>query len=226
VSLKSSANADAKAKARRHRQRLERRHRAAVAVNSVNVTNRATTGTATVNASGLVVESTMRNVSGNTQHLINAEAYAGSSKASDVGVAGALAINLVEHHTEALVGGVVVLSGGPLTLTATSDEKDVAKASGKVEGGGSSVGVGAAVALNIIVPSVVRAEVANGSSTTGTASTIGVNATGTRTVETTAEGGTAGTAITPVVALALVKDDSVVARLGASPAARSSPAAQ
>ena len=221
VTLKTSANTDVSSKAKGDTAvDASVGVGAGVAINSVDVTNRASTGTATIDGTGLEVSATMRDVSGDHQHLVNAEAYAGSSKASDVGIAGALALNIVAHHTEAVVasGATVTLSGGALTLSAASDEKDVAKASGKVEGSGSSVGVGAAVALNILIPTVVRAEAVSGSAvglTSGT--TVSVTATGARTVETSVEAGTeGGTAVTPAVALVLMKDDAVTARLASS----------
>ena len=230
LTLKTSANTDAVAKARATPPSTRASGvGAGIAINSVDVTNRASTGDATIGATGLDVEATMRNVSGNTQHLVSAEAYAGASKASDVGIAGALALNIVVHHTEAVVGAGanVALTGGALTLNAVSDEKDVAKASGKESGGGSSVGVGAAVALNILIPTVVRAEAESGadlSLTTGT--TITVTALGTRVVETSVEAGTSGgTAVTPAVALVLMKDDAVTARLSSSSSVTASGAA-
>ncbi len=193
---------------------------AGVAVNSVDITNRASTGSATTNSVGLDVEATMRNVSGNTQHLIKADAFAGASKASDVGVAGALALNIVVNHTEAVVanGANATSTGGALTLNAVSDEKDVANASGKEEGGGSSVGVGAAVSINVLTPSVVRAEAEDSAGLTLTSgSTVSVTAIGTRVVETTVEAGSKGsTSISPAVALVIDKDDAVTARLGTS----------
>jgi len=190
VTLRTSANTDASAKAKGDTAvDGSVGVGAGVAINSVDVTNRASTGSATINATGLDVEASMRNVLGNTQHVINAEAYAGASKSSSVGIAGALALNIVAHHTEAVVanGANVTLTGGALTLSAVSDEKDTAKASGKAEVG-SAVGIGAVVALNILIPTVVRAEAEDGAGlglTSGT--TITVTASGMRTVETTVE---------------------------------------
>ena len=220
VTLKTSANTDAIAKAKGDTAvDGSVGVGAGVAINHVDLTNRASAGAATINASGLDVQATMRNVSGNTQHFVSADAYAGASKASSVGIAGALALNIVLHTTEAVVpaGANVTLNGGAVTLNAASDEKDIAKASGKQEGGGS-VGIGAAVAINILVPTLVRAEAEDGaglSLTNGT--TITVTASGLRTVETSVEAGSAGgTAITPAVAFVLMKDDVVKARLGTS----------
>jgi hypothetical protein len=221
VTLKTSANTDASAKGKGDTATdASVGIGAGVAVNSVDITNRASTGSATINSVGLDVQATMRDVSGNMQHLIEANAYAGASKTSDVGLAGALALNIVVNHTEAVVnaGANATSTGGAVTLNAVSDEKDIANASGKVEGGGSSVGVGAAVAINLLTPSVVRAEAEDTAGLTLTSgTTITVTANGNRVVETSVTAGTKGdTAITPAVALVIDKDDSVTARLGTS----------
>jgi hypothetical protein len=107
----------------------------------------------------------MRNVAG-TEHVINAEAYAGASKTSDVGVAGALALNIA-NHTEALVSVAPTCrrTSGAVTVKAENNGKVTAKG-GKQEGGGS-VGVGAGVALDIVVPNLTRAEVESGATLSG-----------------------------------------------------------
>ena len=74
---------------------------AAVAINSVDITNRATTGTATVQGSGLALAATMKDVGGDQRHHIEATAKSGAGS-DKVGVAGSLAINLLTNHTEAV----------------------------------------------------------------------------------------------------------------------------
>jgi len=149
------------------------------------------------------------------EHEVSATARAGASKASSVGVAGALALNIVTNTTEAVLqaGASATLGGSAVVISALSNEYDYAKASGKAEVG-SATGVGASVALQVLVPSTVRAEAENGAALSG-GSSVTVDAFGFRDIVTTAEGGTAGgTAVTPVVALLVSKDDHVTARLG------------
>ena len=85
------------------------------------------------------------------EHEIIAEAGAGAGK-TDVGIAGAVAINIVlNDHTEAVVqaGAHVTASSANVTIKAQSNELDLAKADSEAEDA-KSVGVGAAVALNIL----------------------------------------------------------------------------
>ena len=64
-------------------------------------------------------------------HTISADATAGASKTSDLGVAGALALNIVTASTQALVpaGATLVMHDGDVTVTAGYAEADVAGAS-------------------------------------------------------------------------------------------------
>ncbi|MET0909351.1 MAG: hypothetical protein ABWZ99_07760, partial [Ilumatobacteraceae bacterium] len=153
------------------------------------------------------------------EHEITSVARAGVSESTSVGVAGALAINVLENTTEALVatGASATLTSGAVTVSAMSNELDRAKASGKAEVG-SATGVGASFALQVIDGSLVRAEVQNGASLTG-GSSLTIEAVGVREMLTTAEGGTeGGTAISPVVALVVSVDDDATARLGTAAA--------
>ena len=148
-------------------------------------------------------------------HAVRSEADSGS--ASDkVSVAGALALNIVNNHTEALVpGGTVTLSGGgDVLINAVNAESDVANATSKAKGG--SVGVGASIALNILPHSHTRAEISNGVSFSGTGlGTVTVTSDAMRTIVTEVKAGSAGeVSVTPAVALALDLDDTSVARIG------------
>ena len=151
------------------------------------------------------------------EHEVSATARAGASKASSVGIAGALALNILSSTTEAVLqaGASATLSSAAVVISALANEYDLAKASGKAEVG-SATGVGASVALQVIHNNVVRAEADNGSALTG-GTTVTVDALGFREVVTKAEGGTTGgTAVTPVVALVVSVNDDVTARLGTS----------
>ncbi|WP_159604522.1 beta strand repeat-containing protein, partial [Agromyces humi] len=151
------------------------------------------------------------------EHEVAATARAGASKSTSVGVAGALAINILDNTTEALLqsGAAATLTSGAVSISAHSNERDLAKATSKAEVG-SATGVGASVALQVIDGSDVRAEAANGAALTG-GSSLTIDAFGFRELLTTAEGGTeGGTAVTPVVALVVSVDDDVTARLGTS----------
>ena len=202
---------------------------AAVAINFVDMINLAGVGmNAGVSSSGLTITALMRTRNAETTHTFESIANAGAGS-EDVGVAGALALNIVSATTEALVnqnparGPPGVDAGnGTVTISAAATEKDVAKATANAEGG--DAGVGASVALNIIYQTKVRAEIADDATFTG-GTTLTVSATGVRTVETTVEAGAKSdqVAVTPAVALALDKDDKVIARIGSTPGRHSPP---
>ncbi|MGU3646757.1 beta strand repeat-containing protein, partial [Microbacterium sp. C23T] len=146
------------------------------------------------------------------EHEIVSTARAGASKSTSVGVAGALAINILGSTIEALVpaGAVVTLSSGASVIRAQSNERDSATATSKAKVG-SATGVGASFALQVIDGSDVTARISGAFSGGGA---LTVSATGFRDLATKAEGGTAGdTAVTPVVALVISVDDHVTARI-------------
>ncbi|MDQ0612683.1 hypothetical protein QF046_000324 [Microbacterium sp. W4I4] len=151
------------------------------------------------------------------EHEVTSIARAGASKATSVGVAGALAINILDSTVDALIstGAVVTLGSAAGSVTARSNERDAVQATSRAEVG-SATGVGASFALQVIDGSDVRAEVQNGAALTGGAG-LTVAANGLRDMSTKAEGGTeGGTAVTPVVALVVSVDDDVTARVGTS----------
>ncbi|HEY3485969.1 MAG TPA: hypothetical protein VGK49_11325, partial [Ilumatobacteraceae bacterium] len=128
---------------------------AAVAINFVNLLNLA--GMALgggVSSSGLSITAEMRTKGGSdNQHSLSATATSGAGS-DDVGVAGALALNIVESNTKAVINNTsprgppaVNAHAGAVDIKATSDEKDVATAKAKATG---DTGIGASVALNII----------------------------------------------------------------------------
>ena len=200
---------------------------AAVAVNVPTVVNEASLGFGVQTTSnGLEVSALMRAVGvvPEKRHTFAAETNAGAG-ATDVGIAGALSINIVSNHTDALIKGApargppfanVNAGAGAVQIKAESNEDDTAKATSEAKGGGSSVGVGASVALNILSDSRTVAEVQNGVVLFGSGiTTVLVEALADRKVVTTVEAGSeGGTAVTPAVALALDTGDVVTARLG------------
>ncbi len=194
---------------------------AAVAINYVEAVNAASIGNnASVNAQGVTVESVMTDVSGDTTHTITAEATSGAG-AKDVGVAGSLALNLVNNRTEAriLPGAAIALNGGDLIVRAVKTSSSVATAK-PAEGGasGEDVGVGASAALNFAFATndanATRAEIADTAQVNGTARDVTVSATFTTTVTTTAQtGSSGGTAVAAAVAISIEASDTT-AHLG------------
>ena len=150
------------------------------------------------------------------EHEIYARGVAGASKASDVGIAGAFGMNIVTTTTEAVVtSSTVDAHAGDIVVNAIGNEYDYARASGKADVG-SATGVGAAFALNVLIGNVTRAEIEAGTPVTG-GDDVTVTATARRQITTSVEAGTAGgTAITPAVALVVLKGEDSTARIGAS----------
>ncbi len=109
---------------------------AGVVVNYVRMHNIATTGASNITGNGLTVTADMTPDPSSTDpatHTVSASATSGASNTSNVGVAGSLAINIVEMKTEALVpaGSSVAAGTGDVTLTAVHREEDTAAASSK-----------------------------------------------------------------------------------------------
>ncbi|HEV8463176.1 MAG TPA: hypothetical protein VGQ38_20990, partial [Gaiellaceae bacterium] len=155
------------------------------------------------------------------EHEIIAEANAGAGK-TDVGIAGAVAINIVlNDHTQALVGAGshVTASSANVTVKAQANELDLAKADTEAEDA-KSVGVGAAVALNVLTSTETRAEVENGAILTGGVA-VDVEALSRRQVETEVVSGASGddTTVAPGVALLVNTDEHTTARLGTAASA-------
>ncbi|MBI1395302.1 MAG: LEPR-XLL domain-containing protein, partial [Betaproteobacteria bacterium] len=179
---------------------------AAVAINTANVTSRAVlSGGTTFSASGVTIEADMLTAQ------FGAQATSGAG-GSNVGVAGALALNVGVTRADALLTGTahVTFTGTtPLTLKSSDTSADTAKAAAKVDGQGDSVGVGASVAINV-ADSTSRALFDVGSQFTGATSPITVSALSNNTVTTNATGGAAGgTAITPAAAITIANHDTI-----------------
>jgi hypothetical protein len=190
----------------------------AVALNVATVVNTATIGTNDmIDAQGLDVTALMAG-SNNPTHTISATATsgagAGTDGASKVGVAGAVAINVVTtDKTMATIGtGSTASAGsGDITFGAQSTEADTANATSMASG--SEVGVGASLALNILLDGRTIAEVSDGAGLTG-GDNLNVSATSSRKVLSTVGAGTkGGIAVSPAVAIAIVKN-TTTAQLG------------
>ncbi|MEO1524344.1 MAG: hypothetical protein AAFX06_02860, partial [Planctomycetota bacterium] len=193
---------------------------AAVAINTVGVTNEATiSATSTVLAAGLALQATMKTVAADRKHKFEADAESGAGD-GDVGVAGSVSINLVEMTTRALIpsGATVTLSGGDLSLIAEGNTEAVAAAKPEDEGGmGTEVGIGASVALNR-VDNLVLAEIEDAAVVGGVIDDLTLTADGDFVTTTQAENGAAGdVAVGAAVAISL-PDNDVRARLGSGAA--------
>jgi mucin-19 len=147
----------------------------AVAINVAVITTKAYIAEgATVNALGLVVEVGMTELEDtepgadpDNSHSFVAKATSGAG-AGNVGVAGAVAINVVVNNAHAFMEGDVTLTGGDARIKADSKSESTAEAGTSVKGEGdeAKVGVGAAFALNVIINNI-QAYIADGVSLTG-----------------------------------------------------------
>src|SRR5690606_37360974 len=142
---------------------------------------------------------------------------AGGSK---VGIAGSLALNLIDTESSARIAGgasVAVNGGGAVSLSADNRTGITATAL-PTEAGvtGGKVGVGVSAAINIVANRAI-AELADGATLTGTgARTLSAN--GLFTAEAEAKAGSAGgVSITPALGLNLVSN-ATTARLGSGAA--------
>jgi filamentous hemagglutinin family protein len=188
---------------------------AAVAINQATQRNEAYLGTGTHSVNGLEVEAktleTGSGESGDKDNTHSAEAVSGAG-ASKVGVAGSLAINLTDSRTAARIGEEAIVGGqgGDVSLLAVDRSTNIAKASPtKGEVSGEKAGVGASVAMNVVLGETL-AELADGAAIT--ASSMSLSATGDHGTKTEALAGAAGgVAVTPVVAIAVSDQKTAVA---------------
>ena len=124
----------------------------AVAIDDTVLSNtamvEATGGVTSLSAPTIVVQATTPSVSPSDVHNASASATSGVS-ASNVGVAGALALNIVSNTTEAKVPlGSTVSTTGDVTFNAQDSAAETASAKAS-DSKGNGAGVGASVALNI-----------------------------------------------------------------------------
>lgn len=194
---------------------------AAVALNLVNTKNQATIGSgAQVKAQGVTIEA-LRN-SGSSlpvgvtdgTNTFSAQATSGAG-ASNVDVAGAVALNLLTDTNQPLIeqnSGTATTSvdtlGGNVILTAQDNSVITAQATSIATGG--KVGVGASAALNVVLApggaDTAQAKVQDGVALTKAAD-VAITATSEQTLTSAAQAGSAGaTAVKP--SLAVVYDAS------------------
>ena len=202
---------------------------AAVSINLVKSSNQALLGDGegaqgiAVQAGSVTLSALKSDLSSNSvpapgrtdQYAASATAGAGSGK---VGIAGSLALNLIDTESLAQIrqgAHVTIVPGdtGAISLGA-DDRTHVSGQALPAEGGasGSKVGIGASVAVNIIANRSV-AEVQNNATLTDLGA-LDIAASGDHAVDTEVEAGASGgIAITPAVALAIV-NNTTTARLG------------
>ena len=195
---------------------------AAVALNVGTSTSQSLIGDgAKVTSQGLTLTSLMPTAAPASTFGASATSGAG---ASNVGVAGSLALNVVINSHEAEVQGqtlgttVNAGSGDVLVQAAdvdTSTATGAAQVAAASSGSSSKVGVGATLAVNVVVDSTL-AELTDGAALTS-AGGVTVQADATHTLTTTATGGAAGASvsITPLAAVA-VSLNTTTASLGTS----------
>ncbi len=153
---------------------------------------------------------------GGRADLYGASATSGAG-GSNVGVAGSLAVDLIDSEAIAQVtsGTVVPLSGhGSVVLSSDDETSSIVLALPAGDGAtGGKVGVGASIALNIVATRSL-AELSDGSAVTG-AGSVALTADASHGAVTQADqGSSGGVAVTPVVALSLI-DDETQATIGA-----------
>ncbi|MEA3511109.1 MAG: hypothetical protein U9R51_06700, partial [Actinomycetota bacterium] len=189
---------------------------AGVAINLVNVTNTASTGTnTTINAGDLTVEAIMT-PDGDSRHSTGAEARSGASGGGTVGIAGSFALNIANTTTTAVIptSSTVALTSSDVTITAASVASSSVAALPATDDGtadGSSVGIGASVALNIITDKTT----ADLAGTVNGAAVVAVTATAENSAATAAKNGAAGgIAVAPVVGV-MLSTVTTTARLSA-----------
>lgn len=197
---------------------------AAVSVNKVKAANTASLGNAAHTAGGLDLRATSRDVAAlrsdpattdtkSDTYLAKSTAGAG---ASNVGLAGAFGLNLVDTESAARVSsGASVSLTGAGSVSIVSDNQTESTAEAKPTGGGASgdtVGIGASVAINILA-NRSTAEIVDGAVLTG-AGAVKLMADGTHSQTADAAAGSAGgVSITPVLGLSLI-GNATTARIG------------
>jgi filamentous hemagglutinin family protein len=184
----------------------------AVSVNVVTEKNTAYLGAGTHAAYGVNVTAMQGAAVPTDTFLAKATSGAGGTK---VGIAGSLALNLINIETTAKISGAAIVNAGTGSSSLTAEEKmeatSTAAPSDQATSGGK-VGIGASVGLNFITATTV-AEVLNGATLTNGAG-LTVEATSDITTVTEASAGAeGGIAVDASVALAML-DETTTARIG------------
>ncbi len=177
----------------------------AVGINLAKVQNNATLAGQGISAGSLVVSAGMNAAAAGTNSFItNATSGAGGTS---VGVAGSLAVNLVDTQSLASISAdvPVVINGGTVTISAEDESVSTANAAPDTTGATGDVGVGASVAINIVA-NRTTAGIAN-NTYISTPGSVTLSADSVHAITTTAEAGSSGgISITPALALALVSN--------------------
>ncbi len=145
---------------------------------------------------------------------------ASGAAASDVGVAGSLAINIVDNTSQALIetGASINPDGGDVNVTALNNANDQATSYPQNTGGngtGGSVGIGAALALSI-ASDTTQAEIENGATVTS-AGNVTVTANSSQNISTWGQNGAEGsTGVSGGIAIALASNNTT-ALIGSDP---------
>lgn len=185
----------------------------AVAVNLGRASNQALVSQA-LQAGSLEMAATQVDAADVNRYATSAKSGAG---ASSVGVAGSVAVNVLDHDTAAALragANVQIVPGnGLVQLQAQQAVAGSASSTPSADGAsGDKVGIGASVALNV-VSNRTRAELADGSVLNG-AGDLKLLADGASDIVTEAEAGSkGGISITPSAAIAVV-NNTTAARLG------------
>ncbi|KEO60051.1 hypothetical protein DT23_14725 [Thioclava indica] len=188
---------------------------AAVAINLIHTSNDATLGNGSVTAGSIEITALKQDVAKlvagdpadpvTDTYLASATSGAGGSK---VGVAGSLALNLIDTQSTASIAdsATITLSGGDLTLSSDNQTNTTASALPDETGAaGGKVGIGASVAINILA-NRSSATLGDEAGVTG-AQDVTLSASSVHEITTSAEAGAeGGVAIMPVVALSLVNN--------------------
>ena len=199
---------------------------AAVALNVGNNVAQARMGTGSqIHGKGASLEALMtaipnRDGVDDVTNSMGASALSGAG-GSDVGIAGAVAINVETSTAEAVVAAGALLDGGSGTvlMVAQNNTANVSSAHPLNGGGvGGDAGIGVSMALDL-ANNLTRAEVEDTGAvkTTGAGADVGMGAVGLHSADVSAEAGAAsdgGFAVAPAVALAIENNDTHV-RLGA-----------
>ncbi|MHB8787319.1 MAG: leukotoxin LktA family filamentous adhesin [Thauera sp.] len=179
---------------------------AAAAVNSIETHTLAWIGNAKVTANGIAVNAGTETLGDDEANRFSASAKAGAG-AGKVGIAGALALNLLATHTraEVLEGARVDAEGGDVELEADSTTETSATALPDEPVDGGDFGVGASVALNLFREDEVQARIRRGVEITDL-DKLRVIANASSDTSATAEAGAAGSvALDAAVALSDLK---------------------
>ncbi len=184
---------------------------AAVGLNLVKDVTAATIGASTIKAVGVTVNAGMLGDDPSNYFSANATSGAGSSK---VGVAGAVAINIVNDTSEALVetGASVAAGGGDVNVTSLNVSSDLTFAVPAGAATGDDLGVGASVAVNVIT-NVTWSEIQNGAALTG-AGNVAVTASGSPTITTWGQNGSEGGIAVAGGVATTIASDKTTARIG------------